>query len=97
SDRMQARGRGHVLLVGSASSFFGWPNAAAYGASKAALNSIAQSLKFDFDKLNIRIQIVNPGFIDTPLTHRNAFRMPALMPVDSAVVKMMEVLRNGGF
>ena len=52
--------------------------------SKAALNNIAEALKYDFDKLNIRIQVMNPGFIDTPLTQKNSFSMPALMPVDRA-------------
>src|SRR5690606_20424795 len=49
---MQNRGRGQVALVGSITSYLGLPAAAAYGASKSALNFIAQSLKYDFDKLN---------------------------------------------
>ena len=83
-DRMRERGRGHVVVVASVTSYFGWPAAAAYGGSKAALNNIAESLKYDFDKLGIRIQVMNPGFIDTPLTEKNNFSMPALMPADRA-------------
>lgn len=95
--RMRQRGRGQVVLVGSASSYFGWPSASAYGASKAALNNFAEALKYDFDKMNIRIQVVNPGFIDTPLTQKNSFAMPALMPVDEASARMAKAIRSGGF
>lgn len=96
-ERMRAREKGQVVLVGSASSYFGWPSASAYGASKAALNNFAEGLKYDFDKLNIRIQVVNPGFIDTPLTAKNAFSMPALMPVDKAAKRMAAAIARGGF
>lgn len=96
-ERMRKRGRGQVVFVASASSYFGWPSASSYGATKAALNNFAEALKYDFDKLNIRIQVVNPGFIDTPLTAKNAFKMPALMPVDKAVERMVDALKTGGF
>jgi len=97
ADRMRRHNRGQVVLVGSASCYFGWPSAAAYGASKAALNNLAEALKHDFDKMNIRLQVINPGFIDTPLTARNHFAMPALMPIDSATQCMMRAIRSGGF
>lgn len=96
-DRMRHRGYGHVVLVGSASSYFGWPSAGAYGASKAALNNLAEALKHDFDKMNIRLQVVNPGFVATPLTERANVSMPALMPVDRASKRMAQAIRSGGF
>ena len=65
--------------------------------SKAALNNIAESLKYDFDKLDIRIQVMNPGFVATPLTSKNNFAMPALMPVDRAAARMASALKTGGF
>jgi NAD(P)-dependent dehydrogenase (short-subunit alcohol dehydrogenase family) len=95
--RMRDRGFGQVAVVGSVTSYYGLPSAGAYGASKAALNSVAQSLKFDFDKLNIRIQMVNPGFVDTPLTKKNEFSMPGLMPVDRAARRMVDGFKTGGF
>lgn len=95
--RMQERGRGHIAIVGSVSGYFGWPSTAAYGATKAALNNMAESLKFDFDKLNIRIQVINPGFVDTPLTEKNAFPMPALMPAGKAAERIARGLKSGGF
>lgn len=93
---MCSRGFGHVVIVGSASAFFGWPSAAAYGSSKAALNNLAEALKHDFDRLNIRLQMVNPGFIATPLTQNNQFSMPALMSVDDAVARFSAGLKSGG-
>lgn len=94
---MRARGKGQIMLVGSASSFFGWPSASAYGASKAALNNMAEALRYDFDKMNIRLQIVNPGFVDTPLTERTAFRMPFLMEADKAAERLAAAIERGGF
>jgi NAD(P)-dependent dehydrogenase (short-subunit alcohol dehydrogenase family) len=96
-ERMREHGRGQVALVASVTGYFGWPSTAAYGASKAALNNMAESLKFDFDRMNIRIQVINPGFIDTPLTQKNSFRMPALMPVDKAAERLARALSHGGF
>jgi NAD(P)-dependent dehydrogenase (short-subunit alcohol dehydrogenase family) len=95
--RMRARKRGHIALVGSVTAYFGLPSAAAYGSSKAALNNLAESLKFDFDKMNIRLQIINPGFVDTPLTEKKTFPMPALMPVEKASARIARGLRTGGF
>jgi short-subunit dehydrogenase len=95
--RMQERRRGHVAIVGSVSSYFGWPTTAAYGATKAALNNMAESLKYDFDRMNIRIQMINPGFIDTPLTSKNSFAMPALMAPEKAAARIVAGLRSGGF
>lgn len=95
--RMQSRKRGQIVIVGSITSYVGLPSAAAYGASKAALNSTAEALKYDFDKLNIRLQIVHPGFIKTPLTDRLKFPMPALMPVRKAAVRVADGIRSGGF
>lgn len=96
-EKMKAHGKGQVVLVASVSGYSGLPAASAYGASKAAINNMAESLKFDFDKMNIRIQVVNPGFVDTPLTEKNDFDMPSLMPVDSAVARMISGFERGGF
>lgn len=95
--RMRARGHGHIAIVGSASAYGGLPLASAYGSSKAAVNNMAAALKFDFDKMNIRIQVFNPGFVDTPLTRNNRFVMPALMPADKASERIVRGLATGGF
>ncbi|MFD9897076.1 SDR family NAD(P)-dependent oxidoreductase [Mesorhizobium sp. UC22_110] len=94
---MRKRGCGHIVMVGSISAYFGWPTTAAYGATKAAINIMAQSLKFDLDKLNIRVQVMNPGFIDTPMTQKNGVRLPALISSACAADRMMRGIETGGF
>ncbi len=94
---MQARGRGHLLLVGSISAWFGWPTTAAYGASKAAVNVMAQALKYDFDKIGIRIQVANPGFVDTPLLKERLPALPATISADRAARCLFDGIRSGGF
>ncbi|RST87819.1 SDR family NAD(P)-dependent oxidoreductase [Aquibium carbonis] len=96
-DAMKARGFGQVAVVGSVSGYGGLPLASAYGASKSAVNNMAEALKFDFDKMNIRIQVVNPGFVDTPLTEKNDFPMPGLMKVEDATRRFADGLERGGF
>ena len=94
---MQKRGRGQIVLIGSVTAYSGWPSTGAYGATKAALNLMADSLRFDFDKMNIRLQIINPGFVDTQLAAKNNFVMPGLMSVEKASARMMKAIRSGGF
>ncbi len=96
-ERMKRRGRGQIAITGSVSGYGGLPMASAYGASKAALSNMAAALKFDLDLINVRIQIINPGFIETPLTEKNEFPMPALLPVDVASRRIVKGLSSGGF
>ncbi|PAP98753.1 SDR family oxidoreductase [Mesorhizobium mediterraneum] len=96
-ERMRVRARGHIVLVGSVTAYFGWPTTAAYGGTKAAINILAESLKYDFDKMNVRIQVMNPGFVDTPLTEKNLLPMPGLMPVNRASRRMARGIKSGGF
>ncbi|WP_265518903.1 SDR family NAD(P)-dependent oxidoreductase [Nitratireductor luteus] len=97
SHRMRSRGFGHIAIMGSLTTHIGLPSAAAYGASKAALNNLSECLRFDFERLNIRIQIVNPGFVDTPLTARHPFPRPALIDAHRAAARFSSALRTGGF
>jgi short-subunit dehydrogenase len=96
-EKFKSRGFGHIMMVASASGYSGLPTAAAYGASKAAVINMAEALKFDFDGMNIRIQVINPGFVETPLTSKNKFAMPALMPAAKAVDRIIAGISNGGF
>ena len=96
-ERMRIRSRGHIVLVGSVTAYFGWPTTAAYGGTKAAANILAESLRYDFDKMNIRVQIMNLGFVDTPITEKNMLPMPGLMPVSRASRRMARGIRKGGF
>lgn len=96
-DRMRERGFGQIAVMGSVTAFFGMPSAAAYGATKAALNNMAEALRFDLEKMNIRVQIVNPGFVATPLTAKTEFDMPALLSPGDAARRIAVGLARGGY
>jgi len=84
-----AAGRGHIAVVASVAGYRGLPTSAAYGATKAAMINLCESLKFDLDRAGVKLQLVNPGFVKTPLTDKNEFPMPALMPAKTAVERMI--------
>ena len=94
---MRRRGRGEICLMGSLSAYRGLPEAAPYGATKAALLSIAESLAPGLARDGIRIRIVNPGFVDTPMTAANRFPMPLIMPPERAAAIILRGLDRGGF
>lgn len=96
-DRMGTRRRGQIAVNASVAGYRGLPGAAPYGASKAAAIHLCEALKFDCDGLGIRLQVVNHGFVDTPLTRKNRFRMPFLMTPDDAARRIVEGLARGGF
>ncbi|SES06057.1 SDR family NAD(P)-dependent oxidoreductase [Rhizobium sp. NFR03] len=94
---MKTRGQGQIAIVSSVTGYGGLPTSGAYGATKAALINMAESLKFDLDKQGIRIQVVNPGFVDTPATKENAFPMPALVSPQEAADAIVAGLQASGF
>jgi NAD(P)-dependent dehydrogenase (short-subunit alcohol dehydrogenase family) len=95
--RMLERGRGHISLMGSVAGYRGLPQALAYGPTKAALNNLAEVLYLDLHDKGLGVSIVNPGFVDTPLTAQNRFRMPALMTADDAAREIVRGWDRGRF
>lgn len=91
------RQKGQVAIVSSVAGYRGLPRSLAYGASKAALNNMAESLKLDVERYGIKVQLVCPGFIKTPLTDRNDFPMPFLMPVERAAARLVAGLKSHAF
>ena len=79
---------GHISIVSSIAAYRGLPNSSAYGPSKSALTNLTESLYFDFKKYNVRISLVSPGFIKTPLTDKNKFPMPFIKSPEFAANKM---------
>ena len=79
---------GHISIVSSVAGYRGLPAASGYCASKSALISLAESLYFDFKRYNVRISLVSPGFIKTPMTDKNTFPMPLIKSVEFAAEKM---------
>ncbi|WP_417769920.1 SDR family NAD(P)-dependent oxidoreductase [Stappia sp.] len=94
---MKPRNRGQIALVASVAGYSGLPTSAAYGATKAGLINLAEAMKFDLDRLGILLQIVSPGFVDTPATKDNPFPMPHLMPVDAAADALIDGLGGTSF
>ena len=90
--RMFSRRQGHVVWIASVAGFVGLPKAAAYGPSKAALINLAEGLKVDLERRGIRVSVVNPGFVETPLTAQNDFRMPFRMQAPKAARLTIEGL-----
>ena len=86
---------GHISLVSSIAGYRGLPNSSGYGPSKAALTNFSESIYFDFKKYGIRISVVSPGFIKTPLTDKNEFPMPFLKTPEYAAEKIFNGLVKG--
>ena len=83
---------GHISIVSSVAAYRGLPNSSGYGPSKAALTNLTESLYFDFKKHNVRISLISPGFIKTPLTNQNTFNMPFIKSPEFAANKMFNGL-----
>jgi short-subunit dehydrogenase len=79
---------GHISIVSSVAAYRGLPNSSGYGPSKAALTNLTESLYFDFKKYNVRISLISPGFIKTPLTDKNEFSMPFIKSPEYAAKKI---------
>jgi NAD(P)-dependent dehydrogenase (short-subunit alcohol dehydrogenase family) len=95
--RFIARRGGHIAVVSSVAGFRGLPQAAAYGPTKAALINLCEALKLDLDRHGVRISLINPGFIRTPLTDRNPFPMPFLMEAEEAAQRIVRGIERDAF
>ena len=79
---------GHISIVSSVAAYRGLPAASGYCASKAALTSLAESLYFDFKRYNVKVSLISPGFIKTPMTDQNKFPMPMIKSPEYAAEKI---------
>ena len=92
-----AQGHGAIGVVSSVAGYRGLPKALVYGASKAALINFTETLYLDLHPKGLGVYLVNPGFVATPLTAKNDFRMPALITADEAAAATLAGLRAGRF
>jgi short-subunit dehydrogenase len=95
--RLLAQGHGAIGFVSSVSGYRGLPQAAAYGASKAGLSHFAETLHLELAPRGISVYLINPGFVATPMTATNAFRMPALITPEEAADEIIAGLARTGF
>ena len=94
---MVARGQGHISLVSSVAGFRGLPQSLAYGPTKAALINLAETLYLDLQPHGLGVSVINPGFVETPLTAQNEFHMPALITPETAAQAIVQGWARGEF
>ncbi len=94
---MLIRGKGQIALVSSVAGYRGLPKAIAYAPSKAAVISLAEVLKLDLERHGIVVSLINPGFVDTPMTRVNDFPMPFMVSSEAAVDRILRGLERGQF
>ena len=93
-DHFRNRKNGIITIVSSIAGYQGLPTSTGYGPSKAALNNLAESLYFDFGRYGVRVCLVSPGFIKTPMTDKNDFKMPFLKTPEYSADKIYDGLIN---
>ncbi|OQX38005.1 MAG: hypothetical protein B0D91_05390 [Oceanospirillales bacterium LUC14_002_19_P2] len=86
-----------VLITVSPSGYRGLPGGGAYGASKAALINLAESMRPALARRGIQLRLISPGFVDTRLTRKNRFTMPALLTPQQASQRIIEGLKGNQF
>jgi short-subunit dehydrogenase len=94
---MLQQGAGHISLISSVAGYRGLPKSLAYGPTKAALINLAEVLYLDLHEQGIGVSLVNPGFVETPLTSKNTFRMPALIKPAQAAIEIIAGWQRGEF
>jgi short-subunit dehydrogenase len=94
---MLGRQGGEILITASLSGYRGLPKAAPYGASKAALISMAESLQPELKKRGVNLRLINPGFVRSALTDKNDFEMPFLISAEQAAQEILKRLPRKGF
>ena len=94
---MIRNGRGQIALVASVAGYRGLPMAAAYAPSKAAVINLAEVLRLELSQHNIVVSLVNPGFVETPMTASNTFPMPFMLTSEDAVERILRGLASGRF
>lgn len=92
---MTRRGSGALVGIGSVAGIRGLPGHGAYCASKAGVISYCESLRGELRSCGVKVVTICPGYIDTPLTRKNRYRMPFLMQVDDFAAKTVQAIEAG--
>ena len=91
-DYFKKKRSGHISMVSSVAGYRGLPAGGAYCASKSALTTFAESLYFDMKRFNVKVSVVHPGFIKTPMTDQNDFPMPMIKSPEFAANEIFKGL-----
>ena len=92
---MSARRAGRIAIVSSVAGYGGLPTSAAYGATKAALFNLGESLAMDVANHGVKISMIAPGFVKTPATDVNTFPMPFIISAEDAARRIANGLEKG--
>ena len=92
-----AQGSGTIALVSSVAGYRGLPKSLVYGPTKAAAINLAEALYLDLSPKGIGVCVINPGFVRTPMTAQNDFKMPALIEPAEAADEIVKGLERGEF
>ena len=91
------RGSGRMAITASVAGYGGLPSGLVYGATKAALINFAETLYLDLAPKGVAVHLINPGFVKTPLTDLNDFKMSALIEADEAAREILAGIEAGAF
>ncbi|WP_034995182.1 SDR family NAD(P)-dependent oxidoreductase [Beijerinckia mobilis] len=95
---MRRRRFGQIVMNASLAAYGGMPGSLSYAASKAAVVSLAETLRMTEDRQGINVQVVTPGFVETAMTaHETSFAMPFLMDADQAATRICDGIEISGF
>ena len=88
---------GHLMIVSSPAGYRGLPGAGIYGVTKSAVTFLAETIKLEYEKFNIKVQVVHPGFVKTPMTDKNKFKMPFLITSEKAAHRIADKINTNDF
>ena len=94
---MLRRGNGHVVVIGSLAGFHGLPGAIGYSASKGAVMQLCENIFMDAHGTNVKVQQINPGYIQTRLAEKNDFKMPSIMTPERAAERVARAMAGNRF
>ena len=89
---MREKGNGTLVGIASVAGFRGIPGGGAYSASKAAVITYCESLRVELRDAGVSVVTICPGYIRTPMTNVNRFKMPFIIPVEEAVVRFARAI-----
>ncbi len=96
-DHMLSRKAGQVAFISSVAGYRGLPRQSAYAPTKAALISLAETLRAELEPEGVLVSVVNPGFVETPMTAGNPRPMPYIVKADDAAARILRGLAKKKF